>query len=376
MHFFAYFLRTLPVQYESLDTNRLTLAHFCVQALDLLGVWDDSALQLQQQLTLDKTVIIEWIYSLQSDNGGFIGGTFLGTSSSTAESCSSHNIYNHGHIAMTYTALATLKTLGDDLQRVDRQAILATLPKLQRSDGSFQCVVMETTAPSNDNNNNDNNNYSSEHDLRFLYCACSISHMLQDWSGIDQDRAVHYIQQCRNPIDGSFALVPGGQEGHGGSTFCAVASLTLMGRLKQVLDPDSSTGSGSGSVCWRNELIRWCVHRQVGGMQGRPNKVEDTCYSFWIGGTLRLLGHDDLLDHTALRTFVMKCQTSMGGFSKTIGEYPDLLHSFYSMAYLSWSQRHFADQDDPWNVQLKMLNCTLGICNDRAILFDGSQHFP
>jgi geranylgeranyl transferase type-1 subunit beta len=35
-------------------------------------------------------------------------------------------------------------------------------------------------------------------------------------------------------------------------------------------------------------------------MQGRPNKLEDTCYSYWIGATLRLLARDDLLDQEGI----------------------------------------------------------------------------
>ena len=49
VHFFAYSLRQLPGAYGKLDTNRLTLVHFCVHALDLLGVWEAS---YQQEYTL------------------------------------------------------------------------------------------------------------------------------------------------------------------------------------------------------------------------------------------------------------------------------------------------------------------------------------
>ena len=179
--------------------------------------------------------------------------------------------------------------------------------------------------------------------------------MLQDWSGVDQDRAIGYIRECRS-WDGAFGLLPG-QEGHGGSTYCAVASLVLMNRLEDGLQS-------------RQDLIRWCTSRQVGGMQGRPNKDEDTCYSFWIGATLCLLGHDDLLNHDKLRDFVWLCQTPYGGFAKFVGQKPDVLHSFYSTAYLSLSQRHFKSDDDSSNdIQLKELNCTLGICSERAALF-------
>jgi len=63
----------------------------------------------------------------------------------------------------------------------------------------------------------------------------------------------------------------------GGSTFCAVASLVLMGRLH-------STLSGRQMQALR----RWCMFRQHTGFQGRPNKPVDTCYSFWVGATLQV----------------------------------------------------------------------------------------
>jgi len=37
----------------------------------------------------------------------------------------------------------------------------------------------------------------SENDMRFVYCACCISHMLQDWSGIDTERAFQYIVESQ-----------------------------------------------------------------------------------------------------------------------------------------------------------------------------------
>lgn len=40
-----------------------------------------------------------------------------------------------GHIAMTYTALASLVILGDDLSRIDRKSIRDHLKMLQCKDG-------------------------------------------------------------------------------------------------------------------------------------------------------------------------------------------------------------------------------------------------
>jgi geranylgeranyl transferase type-1 subunit beta len=140
-----------------------------------------------------------------------------------------------------------------------------------------------------------------------------------------------------------------------------MAALILMKKADEVLAKDD----------WRKELIQWCVHRQAGGMQGRPNKAEDTCYSYWIGGTLHLLGQDHLLDQLALRQYVMSCQFDMGGFGKVVGAYPDLLHSFYSMAWLSLSTRHVDGDENNDQIPLHHLNCTLGFRQDRAAVFGG-----
>ena len=113
-------LEPLPTPYVPLDTNRLTLVHFAVQSLALLN----------HNLSLDqRRSIIDWIYTRLFTTfthpsrpnvqlAGFLGGTFLGPSFSTKSSSSTTNPYCHVHIAMTYTALCTLATLGDDLSTI------------------------------------------------------------------------------------------------------------------------------------------------------------------------------------------------------------------------------------------------------------------
>ena len=43
--------------------------------------------------------------------------------------------YDCSHVAMTYTALASLLILGDDLSRVNREAVLRGIKQLQIEDG-------------------------------------------------------------------------------------------------------------------------------------------------------------------------------------------------------------------------------------------------
>jgi geranylgeranyl transferase type-1 subunit beta len=38
---------------------------------------------------------------------------------------------------------------------------------------------------------------SLERDVRFVYCACAISYILNDWSGINIENTVNHIRQLQ-----------------------------------------------------------------------------------------------------------------------------------------------------------------------------------
>ena len=48
--------------------------------------------------------------------------------------------YDGSHVAMTYTALAMLLILGDDLSRVDKEAVLEGMRSLQLPNGRYTSV--------------------------------------------------------------------------------------------------------------------------------------------------------------------------------------------------------------------------------------------
>lgn len=89
-------------------------------------------------------------------------------------------LYDTSHIAMTYTALACLLILGDDLSRVNRAAVLAGIRRLQLPNGSFYSTAE-----------------GSENDMRFVYCAACVCHMLQDWSAMDRRKAAEFIKSSQ-----------------------------------------------------------------------------------------------------------------------------------------------------------------------------------
>lgn len=298
-------LKTLPTPYASQDNQRVVLAFFCIHGLAVLG-------ELHR---VDREYIIEWVYSLQVPpdsrdrsinltDCGFRGGTSYGNLFGCPTSQYESEVYDTANIASTYAALCILKTLGDDLSRVDKSAIILAIRSLQdKSSGSFSSVP-----------------FGSEQDVRFVYCACAISYILDDWSGIDGPAMTRFINLCIS-YDGSIGIKEDA-EGQGGAVFCAIASLVLSGRLMQF----------SGDL---EALTRWLVFRQQEGFQGRCNKDPDTCYAFWNGAALQLLGKHHLVNIPSCRDFVLSCQFPFGGLCKYPDAVPDVMHSYYSLAWLS-----------------------------------------
>uniref|UniRef100_A0A8C7LV56 Protein geranylgeranyltransferase type I subunit beta n=1 Tax=Oncorhynchus mykiss TaxID=8022 RepID=A0A8C7LV56_ONCMY len=153
-------------------------------------------------------------------------------------------------------------------------ACLMGLKALQLEDGSFYAMT------------------GRENDLRFVYCAACICYMLDDWSGMDIKKAIDYIKRSMSYDNGIGQEA--GLESHGGSTFCAVAALCLMGKLEEMFSESEL-----------NRICRWCM-RQQNGFHGRPNKPIDTCYSFWVG----LL---DVFHHPGKVTLALICGLSLIG---------------------------------------------------------------
>eukprot|EP00605_Chrysophyceae_sp_TOSAG23-4_P001192 GSChrysophyteH1.ASY1.ANO1.1301.1 assembled CDS len=293
INYFLSCLSGLPSWAISLDSSRVTVVYFSVIALDNLGALEKIE---------NRSQICDYIYGLQLGGvrgaGGFLGGSYLGQPF-------------RRHLAMTYTALATLITLGDDLSRVDREAIINSLKyAYQESDGSFKATKTGT-----------------ECDMRFLYCACAVSAMLGDWRGVDRKRVLSYVLDSIT-YEGGIALTPN-QEAQGGATYCAVASLLLTGELSSV------------SEAQLRRLRTWCQQRALspGGFNGRTNKVADSCYSFWIGASMHMLSSLDFIDTAPTdRSLLDENQSRSGGFGKYPEDSPDILHSFYSIAWLAINQ--------------------------------------
>ncbi|KAE9396109.1 terpenoid cyclases/Protein prenyltransferase [Gymnopus androsaceus JB14] len=287
-------LSGLPDSQVDVDSGRMALAFYCIGSLDLLKMVQDKI------SSSDRESWREWIWEQQTSGkygAGFRPGPFMSTGPS---STSTYTDYDTPHIIMTYTALLTLAILRDDFSRLDKRGMLVLLKSCQREDGSFSTVP---------------GSVSGETDLRTLYCAFVISHLLNDWSGINVDRALSFIASCRS-YEGGY-----GQttycEANGGTTYIAMAAIHLAPVPSVPLTPSE-----------KRKTIEWAIHKQLqsGGFCGRTNKVADACYCFWIGGSLKILG---------AASFIANCQFKFGGIAKAPGEHPDPYHTYLSLAALS-----------------------------------------
>ncbi|RVE52597.1 hypothetical protein evm_002716 [Chilo suppressalis] len=161
-----------------------------------------------------------------------------------------------------------------------------------------------------------------ESDMRFVYCAACISYILDDWSGFNIPKATEYILKSIN-YDFGIAQCPE-LESHGGTTYCALATLSLTKQLHK-LSEEQVEG-----------LKRWLLFRQVDGFQGRPNKSVDTCYSFWVGASLKILDALHMSNYGNNKKYVYETQDCVvGGFSKWPDTCTDPMHTYLGLAGLS-----------------------------------------
>ncbi|XP_021296574.1 geranylgeranyl transferase type-2 subunit beta 1 isoform X2 [Herrania umbratica] len=236
-----------------MDHLRLNGAYWGLTTLDLLGKLD----------SVNADEVISWIMKCQHESGGFAG-----------------NIGHDPHILYTLSAVQVLALFNKlDVLNIDKVATYIT--GLQNEDGSFSGDMW------------------GEVDTRFSYIAICCLSILRCLDKINVEKAVNYIVSCKN-LDGGFGCTPGG-ESHAGQIFCCVGALAITGSLHHV-DKDL--------LGW------WLCERQVksGGLNGRPEKLPDVCYSW----------------------FILDCQdVENGGISDRPDDAVDIFHTYFGVAGLS-----------------------------------------
>ena len=171
-----------------------------------------------------------------------------------------------------------------------------------------------------------------ETDTRFLYGALNALSLLNLTEKIDTFMCMEYVQSCAN-LDGGYGTCPGA-ESHAGQIFTCVGALAILGRL-DLVDGD--------------RLGAWLSERQIsnGGLNGRPEKSEDVCYSWWVLSSLAMIERLHWIDGKALAQFILRCQdTESGGIADRPGDAVDVFHTVFGVAGLSlvgWEKTQAVD---------------------------------
>lgn len=135
-----------------------------------------------------------------------------------------------------------------------------------------------------------------EQDTRFLYGALNALSLMGLLHLVNVDKAIEYVHSCAN-FDGGYGTSPGA-ESHSGQIFTCLGALSIAGRLDRVD---------------QNKLGAWLSERQLknGGLNGRPEKKEDVCYSWWVMSSLAMLDKLYWIDGKKLTSFILQCQVSI-----------------------------------------------------------------
>ncbi len=262
-------------EYYATEHLRLSGGYWGLMAMDLMGSLDK----------MNKEEIVSWLLRCYHPNGGFSG-----------------NINHDPHLLYTLSAIQIL-VIYDELKRIDVDAVARYVAGLQQADGSF--IGDEW----------------GEIDTRFSYCALNCCSLLGRLDLLDVKAATDFVARCRN-FDGGFGAVPGA-ESHAGQIFCCLGALAIGNALHHV---------DSGVLGW------WLCERQLptGGLNGRPEKKQDVCYSWWVLSSLSMLSKISWIDREKLGDFILSCQDlDDGGISDRPGNIADVWHTYFGLAGLS-----------------------------------------
>ncbi|CAH8568347.1 unnamed protein product [Schistosoma curassoni] len=262
---------------STLDYCRMSGIYWVLTALDLLDALSE----------VDENEIVDFVLSCQKTCGGFAP-------------CPKHD----AHLLSTLSAIQIL-AMYDCLNRVNVEAVCAFVSKLQQPDGSFAGDIW------------------GEIDTRFSFCAVATLHIVGMLSEntIDIEACASYLEKCQN-LDGCFGTRPG-SESHAGQAYCVVGALAILRQLHRL---------NIDRAAW------WLAERQLpsGGLNGRPEKHPDVCYSWWTVATLTIFGRLTWINQTDLTRFILASQDDQtGGIADKPGNIPDPFHTLFGLAGLS-----------------------------------------
>ncbi|RNA16387.1 geranylgeranyl transferase type-2 subunit beta [Brachionus plicatilis] len=262
-------------EYEVSDYLRMSGLYWSVTFLDLVNSLEK----------FNKDDIVAYLKRNQHSSGGF-------------SPCDGHD----PHLLYSLSAVQ-IAIIYDVLHEIDCEKLIDYIVGLQKEDGSFAGDCW------------------GEIDTRFSFCAVATLSFLNALNRIDQEKAISFVLSCMN-YDGGFGCLPG-TESHAGQIYCCVGFLSILNRLHMV----------------NVDLLGWWLsERQLpsGGLNGRPEKLQDVCYSWWVIASLKMIGKLEWINTEKLKEYIVSCQDEeTGGFSDRPGNMPDPFHTLFAFTGLS-----------------------------------------
>jgi geranylgeranyl transferase type-2 subunit beta len=278
------YLKNLDKTRDKYSIGFFVNEHLKVSAL----YWGCTSLNLLNDLSShNKEETISFILKCQNQNGGFGG-----------------SIGHDSHITSTHYALLILAQF-NSLNLISAEKIALYIKNLQNDDGSFK------------------GDEYAETDSRFSYCAAAILKIINKLNEnyINISKATEYVLSCQN-FDGGFGSIPGA-ESHGAYCFTCIGFLSVTNQLNLI----NKIHTG-----------KWLAERQthLGGFNGRPEKLPDVCYSWWVLSSMNMIGTMKFFDNELLMKFILECQDEeLGGIGDRPGNYHDVFHTFFGLCGLS-----------------------------------------
>lgn len=252
---------------------------------------------------LPREGILDFVFSCLHENGGF----------GAAPGHDPHMLYTTSAVQI----LAMIDGFPELEQRMPggKMKVAQFIAGLQQSNGTFA------------------GDEWGETDSRFLFCALNalslltaLPHQTPDQPPlIDVAAATAHVKACQN-FDGAFGVEPGA-ESHSGQVFTCVGALAITGELDSYLGEEG-----------KDRLGAWLSERQLpsGGLNGRPEKLVDVCYSWWVMSSMAMIGRLHWIDKKKLTAFILQCQDpEQGGLADRPGDMVDVFHTVFGLAGLS-----------------------------------------
>lgn len=290
------FVKSKHVNFITEQESHRSFEYWLSEHLRMNGLyWGITALITMNELeVLPKSEVIDYVFSCWDEKSGAFG------------SFPKHD----AHMLSTLSALQILSIYDPKLSNIlpieKKDKLIKFITGLQLPNGSFQ------------------GDKYGELDTRFVYTAVYSLYLLGSLTKEIGDSASQFILKCLN-FDGGFGLVSGA-ESHGAQAFTCIGTLAITKNLDLINAKDKS------------KLVEWLVERQTdtGGFNGRPEKLLDVCYSWWVLSSLDMLDNKDKVDLDKLEKFILSCQDlENGGFSDRPDNQTDVYHTCFAITALS-----------------------------------------